>query len=235
MSALSVDPVATATPEPPQAPAQGQAVPPRIEKDLLGEKSIPGDAYYGVQTLRALENFQLSGIPINHYPGFIEAWAVVKLAAARANTDVGAMKKDRLAMIEKAAQAMLAGKYHDQFKVDWYQGGAGTSTNMNANEVMANIGLGTRRPQEGRVPVPRAARRPEHVAVDERLLSDRDQGRVHPAQRQAHRGNAAARRVVPREGSGVHRHRKDGPHRIAGCRADDRRAGIPRVGGVARD
>jgi aspartate ammonia-lyase len=141
MSALTVDPVATMTPEPPQAPAQGQAVPPRLEKDLLGEKSIPGDAYYGVQTLRALENFQLSGIAINHYPGFIEAWAVVKLAAARANTDVGVMKKDRLAMIEKAAQAILAGKYHDQFKVDWYQGGAGTSTNMNANEVMANIGL----------------------------------------------------------------------------------------------
>jgi aspartate ammonia-lyase len=141
MSALTVEPVATTTPEPAQAPAQGQAVPPRIEKDLLGEKSIPGDAYYGVQTLRGMENFQLSGIAINHYPGFIEAWAVVKLAAARANTDVGAMKKDRLAMIEKAAQAMLAGKYHDQFKVDWYQGGAGTSTNMNANEVMANIGL----------------------------------------------------------------------------------------------
>ena len=141
MSALTVDPVVTAAPEPPQTPAQTQAVPPRIEKDLLGEKSIPGDAYYGVQTLRGMENFQLSGIAINHYPGFIEAWAVVKLAAARANTDVGAMKKDRLAMIEKAAQAMLAGKYHDQFKVDWYQGGAGTSTNMNANEVMANIGL----------------------------------------------------------------------------------------------
>jgi aspartate ammonia-lyase len=64
---------------------------PRIEKDLLGEKEIPGDAYYGVQTARALENFQLSGVPINHYPGFIEAWAIVKLAAAQANTDVGAM------------------------------------------------------------------------------------------------------------------------------------------------
>src|SRR6185436_1758000 len=103
----------------------------RTERDLLGEKQIPADAYYGVQTARALENFQLSGIPINHYPGFIEAWAIVKLAAARANTDVGAMKKDRLAAIEKACAAILAGKYHDQFLVDWYQGGAGTSTNMN--------------------------------------------------------------------------------------------------------
>lgn len=128
----------TIAPAQAQTPAPGQ---PRVEKDLLGEKQIPGDAYYGVQTLRALENFKLSGIAINHYPGFVEAWAMVKLAAAKANTEVGAMKPDRLAAIEKAAQALLAGKYHDQFKVDWYQGGAGTSTNMNANEVMANIGL----------------------------------------------------------------------------------------------
>jgi aspartate ammonia-lyase len=113
----------------------------RVEKDLLGEKEIPGDAYYGVQTQRALENFQLSGILINHYPGFVEAWAIVKLAAAQANTDVGAMKPERLAAIQKASDAVLAGKYHDQFLVDWYQGGAGTSTNMNANEVLANVGL----------------------------------------------------------------------------------------------
>jgi aspartate ammonia-lyase len=112
-----------------------------MEKDLLGEKAVPADAYYGVQTARALENFQISGVPINHYPGFIEAWAIVKLAAARGNTDVGAMKKERLAAIEKAATALRQGKYHDQFQVDWYQGGAGTSTNMNANEVMANVGL----------------------------------------------------------------------------------------------
>ncbi|HZD94174.1 MAG TPA: aspartate ammonia-lyase, partial [Candidatus Sulfotelmatobacter sp.] len=109
--------------------------------DLLGEKQIPADAYYGVQTARALENFQLSGVAINHYPGFIEAWAIVKLAAAQANTDVGAMKPERLAGIKKAYDALMAGKYHDQFEVDWYQGGAGTSTNMDANEVMANIGL----------------------------------------------------------------------------------------------
>src|SRR6266403_599877 len=113
----------------------------RTEKDLLGEKQIPADAYYGVQTARALENFEISGVLINHYPGFVEAWAMVKLAAARANTDVGAMKPERLAAIEKAAQAVLDGKYHDQFMVDWYQGGAGTSTNMNANEVLANVGL----------------------------------------------------------------------------------------------
>jgi aspartate ammonia-lyase len=113
----------------------------RIEKDLLGEKEIPVEAYYGVQTARALENFQISGVPINHYPGFIEAWAFVKLAAARANTDVGAMKPETLQVIEKACKAVLDGKYHDQFQIDWYQGGAGTSTNMNANEVLANVAL----------------------------------------------------------------------------------------------
>ena len=113
----------------------------RTEKDLLGEKQIPADAYYGVQTARALENFKLSGVLINHYPGFVEAWAIVKLAAARANTEVGAMKPERLAAIEKATAAIRDGKYHDQFIVDWYQGGAGTSTNMNANEVIANVGL----------------------------------------------------------------------------------------------
>ena len=115
--------------------------PTRTERDLLGEKQIPATAYYGVQTARALENFQISGIPINHYPGFVEAWAIVKLAAARANTAVGAMKPDRLAAIEKATDAVLKGQYRDQFIVDWYQGGAGTSTNMNANEVLANVGL----------------------------------------------------------------------------------------------
>src|SRR5829696_5802003 len=105
-----------------------QAQQTRTERDLLGEKQVPADAYYGVQTARALENFKLSGVLINHYPGFVEAWAIVKLAAARANTDVGAMKPERLAAIEKATAAILAGKYHDQFQVDWYQGGAGTST-----------------------------------------------------------------------------------------------------------
>jgi len=124
-----------------QQSTQSSAGQTRTEKDLLGEKQVPANAYYGVQTLRALENFQLSGVPINHYPGFVEAWAYVKLAAAQANYDVGAMKKERLDAIEKACNAVIAGKYHDQFQVDWYQGGAGTSTNMNANEVLANIGL----------------------------------------------------------------------------------------------
>jgi aspartate ammonia-lyase len=113
----------------------------RTEHDLLGEMQVPADALYGIQTARAMKNFQISGIPMDKYPEFIDAFVLVKLAAARANAKVGALKKDRLDAIEKACQAVLAGKYRDQFLVDWFQGGAGTSANMNVNEVLANIGL----------------------------------------------------------------------------------------------
>ena len=122
------------------APQQGSAIT-RLEHDLLGEKRIPDNVYYGVQTARALENFQISNMPMNYFPEFVDAFAMVKVAAARANTAAGAMKSERLAGIERAYQAVMAGKYRDQFLVDWYQGGAGTSANMNANEVLANIGL----------------------------------------------------------------------------------------------
>src|SRR6187397_2870876 len=118
-----------------------QAQQTRTEKDLLGEKQIPADAYYGVQTMRALENFQVSGVTTKFYPDYVRAYAMVKLAAARANTDVGRMKKEKLDAIEKACQAVIDGKYHDQFVTDLYQGGAGTSANMNSCEVLANIAL----------------------------------------------------------------------------------------------
>jgi aspartate ammonia-lyase len=113
----------------------------RVEKDLLGEKRVPADAYYGVQTARALENFRISGVTLRHYPEFVEALAIVKLAAARANHAVGGLEKAKLDAIERACRAVMEGKHHDQFAVDWYQGGAGTSANMNANEVLANLGL----------------------------------------------------------------------------------------------
>ncbi|HPH47103.1 MAG TPA: aspartate ammonia-lyase [Chryseolinea sp.] len=113
----------------------------RTEKDLLGEKQIPFDAYYGVQTARALENFQVSGMKTNFYPDYVKAYAIVKLAAARANAEYGRLKKEKLDAIEKACLAVMDGKYHDQFIVDLYQGGAGTSANMNSCEVLANIAL----------------------------------------------------------------------------------------------
>jgi aspartate ammonia-lyase len=118
-----------------------QAQKTRTESDLLGKKEIPFEAYYGVQTARALENFPVSGVKTNFYPDYVRAYAMVKLAAARANTEVGRMKKEKLDAIEKACQDVIDGKYHDQFLVDLYNGGAGTSANMNSCEVLANIAL----------------------------------------------------------------------------------------------
>ena len=129
-------PAAAAAQQPAAAP---QDV--RIEHDLLGEKAVPANAYYGVQTARALENFQISGRTLQDYPALINGFALVKMAAAMANTDVGKMEADTRDAIVLAGKAIQEGRYHDQFLVDPYQGGAGTSTNMNANEVMANVAL----------------------------------------------------------------------------------------------
>jgi len=111
----------------------------RVETDLLGDVKVPADAYYGAQAARAMENFQVSGQYINDYPDFMKAWGMIKLATARANTDAGKMDPEMLKLIEPACQELIDGNYLDQFKIDLYQGGAGTSTNMNANEVIANI------------------------------------------------------------------------------------------------
>jgi aspartate ammonia-lyase len=113
----------------------------RTEHDLLGDKQVPESAYYGVQTARALENFHITGVPISHFPDLIRALAMVKLAAARANHDCGVFGAEILKGIEAACKDLLDGKFHEQFSVDVIQGGAGTSVNMNANEVIANIAL----------------------------------------------------------------------------------------------
>jgi aspartate ammonia-lyase len=113
----------------------------RIEHDLLGDFPVPGDAYYGVQTARAIENFRISGVQLRLYPNFIKALAMVKLAAARANFETGGFSREILTAIEGACQELIHGELHDQFPLDVLQGGAGTSTNMNANEVIANRAL----------------------------------------------------------------------------------------------
>ncbi len=113
----------------------------RLEHDLLGDLEVPADAYYGVQTARALENFHISGVELRLYPDFIKALAMVKLAAARANFDCGQFSREILTGIEGACQELVDGRLHDQFRLDVFQGGAGTSTNMNANEVIANRAL----------------------------------------------------------------------------------------------
>src|SRR3954469_10523276 len=113
----------------------------RREHDLLGDRDIPIDAYYGVHTLRAVENFPISGTPISIYPDLIAALASIKLAAARSNRELGLLDATLADAIVAAAEEVRAGALHDQFVVDVIQGGAGTSTNMNANEVIANRAL----------------------------------------------------------------------------------------------
>jgi aspartate ammonia-lyase len=113
----------------------------RVEHDLLGDLAVPADAYYGVQTARALENFRISGVELRLYPNFIKGLAMTKLAAARANFETGGFSQEILTGIEGACNELIEGKLHDQFRLDVYQGGAGTSTNMNANEVIANRAL----------------------------------------------------------------------------------------------
>ena len=113
----------------------------RKEHDFLGEKEIPNDVYYGVQTLRALENFNITGIRMSHHPAFIQAFAYVKKAAALANHECGVLPSPIKKAIVFACDEVIAGKYNDQFVTDLIQGGAGTSVNMNVNEVIANIGL----------------------------------------------------------------------------------------------
>jgi aspartate ammonia-lyase len=115
--------------------------PTRIERDSLGEVAVPEAAYWGVNTARAIENFAISGRPISEFPDFISAYAQVKQAAARANAEIGSLGHHRADLIDVACEEIRQGALLDQFVVDIMQGGAGTSTNMNVNEVIANRGL----------------------------------------------------------------------------------------------
>ena len=113
----------------------------RLEHDLIGERAVPASAYYGIHTLRALENFPITGTPISIYPDLIKALARIKQAAALTNHELGLLDAVRCEAICKACEEIGTGLWHDQFVVDVIQGGAGTSTNMNANEVIANRAL----------------------------------------------------------------------------------------------
>ena len=113
----------------------------RREHDLLGDRDVPAEAYYGVHTLRAVENFPISGTPISIYPDLIAALASIKIAAAKSNRELGLLDAKLADAIVAAAEEVRSGELHDQFVVDVIQGGAGTSTNMNANEVIANRAL----------------------------------------------------------------------------------------------
>jgi len=113
----------------------------RLEHDLIGEREVPADNYYGIHTLRALENFPITGVTIRTYPGLVNSLAYVKEASALANLELGLIDEIRALAITRACQEIRSGNLQDQFVVDVIQGGAGTSTNMNANEVIANRAL----------------------------------------------------------------------------------------------
>jgi aspartate ammonia-lyase len=113
----------------------------RREKDMLGERDVPDDALYGIQTLRALENFPITGVAIREFPSLVAALATVKAAAALANVELGLLDSKVADAVVKACEEIREGRHHEHFLVDVIQGGAGTSTNMNANEVIANRAL----------------------------------------------------------------------------------------------
>lgn len=113
----------------------------RIETDSLGSMEIPDEAYWGIHTARALENFPISLRPISVYPQLVNALAIVKQASARANAEIGVLSQEKAKLIDQAAQRVIDGEFHEEFCVGVIQGGAGTSTNMNANEVITNVAL----------------------------------------------------------------------------------------------
>ena len=113
----------------------------RVESDLLGELKVPADALYGVQTLRAINNYLISCTKMRDYPDYVIAIAYVKLAAVQTNNALGVINDEITAAISQACREIIDGKWHENFPVDMMQGGAGTSVNMNANEVIANRAL----------------------------------------------------------------------------------------------
>ncbi len=131
-----------------ETPITNQAT--RIEEDLLGERHVPADAYYGIHTLRAIENFNISNVTISDVPEFVRGMVMTKKAATLANKEQGVIPKDVANYIIQACDLILeTGKCMDQFPSDVFQGGAGTSVNMNTNEVIANVALELMGKQKG--------------------------------------------------------------------------------------
>ena len=129
------------TPQPNSSSDRRNSTAVRTEHDLLGEREVPAHALYGIQTLRAIENFEISGVELSEFPTLIGAIAAVKEAAAESNRDLGLLNAVVAQAIIDACREIRAGQHHEHFRVDMVQGGAGTSTNMNANEVIANRAL----------------------------------------------------------------------------------------------
>ena len=177
----------------------------RVEHDLLGDREVPADAYYGIHTLRALENFPITGVAISIYPELIRALACVKQAAALTNHALGLLGEDKASAIVRACEEIRGGQLLDQFVVDVIQGGAGTSTNMNANEVIANRGARAPGQGQGRLPLPASAGRRQHEPEHQRRLSHRREPGAQLRHRAAARQHALPARGLRGEGRGVRR------------------------------
>ena len=203
---------------------------PRIERDFLGEKELPDDAYYGVQTLRGKENFHITGISMASEPHFVRAFGYVKKAAAMANRELGVLDPRVADGIIHACDRLIAGELRDQFVTDFIQGGAGTSTNMNANEVIANVALEYLGHARGEYHIVNPN---DHVNFGQstndvyptalRLALILRLGAYMEALRQLQASFTA-------KGPGVRSCPQDGPHASAGCRPHVARSGIQRVG-----
>ena len=196
----------------------------RLEHDLLGEMLVPAGSYYGIQTLRAVENYQITGIPIFHYPELIFSLAYIKKAAALANVELGLLEPKLAQAIANACDTILAGNHLDEFVVDVIQGGAGTSTNMNANEVIANLALEALGYEKGRYDILHPL---NHVNMSQ---STND---VYPTALRLTLSLKLDMLVKEmeqlQEGAGRQRPRvcgcdQNGAHPAPGCRADDPRA-----------
>ncbi len=204
----------------------------RTEHDLLGDLAVPADAYYGVQTARALENFHISGVELRLYPNLIKAFAMVKLAAARANVDCKQFSKEILKGIEGACKELIDGKLHDEFRLDVFQGGAGTSTNMNANEVIANRALELMGHKKGEY---KYCDPHDHVNCSQ-STNDAYPTALHIGMALGNVELVAAMKELiaafRTQGEGILEDPQDGAHAAPGRRADDARPGVR---GLRRD
>ncbi len=202
----------------------------RLEHDLLGEREVPSDRYFGVQTLRAIENFAITGIPISHYPRLVKSLAYIKKAAALTNQELGMLEPRLAEAIARACDEILAGELLNEFVVDVIQGGAGTSTNMNANEVIANRALELLGYDKGRYDILHPL---NHVNMSQ---STND---VYPTALRLTLSQkldglqaemAHLRDAFAAQSGGIQRCDQDGSHAAAGCRSDDPGAGIRSLG-----
>ena len=212
----------------------------RTEHDLLGEKPVPAEAYYGIQTARAMENFDITRVPIRQYPELIKALAMTKMAAARANHDCGLIPDGILGGIEGACKEIIAGKLHREFKVDVIQGGAGTSTNMNANEVIANCALeimGYEQAAMYKYCHPQRRTSTCSQSTNDAYPSCPERLPLYIANTrnpQGVRSGVAGRFALRAKAEEFASVREDGTHPVAGCRADDARSGVRGLGRYPR-